>query len=377
MSVASSVGGRRPVWAVLWTWIAAVVSGLFRGLEIVVEFLLVKPFNWALRQLDRLSYKLEGTRLRRVISVSLFPATMVAGVYLAFRSVEGGVSLDVGLAAIAPLVILGLFFAPLERLMPFSRKWLHSENDSTVDVLLFVSTGLWYAVAGPLHVFLTAWLVAIIHQHLPPDTIKSFWPTALPALVQVALLVVVMDFFRYWYHRWMHESPIGWRWHAVHHSSRRLYWLNGVRSHPLESLINNFIWVVPFTLIQAPAEIVFVAGIVGRIIGRFQHTNVDVDMGVFDYIFSSAKNHRYHHSKKIEEGNSNYGGDVIIWDHLFGTFYMPKGKQPSDEIGIGDMPNYPQSLLGLSIAPFIHGRLVKQEKARAAAATSSGTETPR
>jgi sterol desaturase/sphingolipid hydroxylase (fatty acid hydroxylase superfamily) len=364
MTVTGMIGGpgKQPLRAIFWAW--AVVSGLFRGVERVAEILLVSPFNWALRKLDRLSYRFEGTRLRRVISVSLFPTTMVVGIYLAFQAVEHGVSLDMAVMAVAPLAILGLIFAPLERLMPYSRKWLHHENDSTVDVLLMASAGLWAPFIGPLQVFLTAWLVAIIHQHLPPDLIKSFWPTSLPALVQVFLLIVVMDFFRYWYHRWMHESPIGWRWHAVHHSSQRLYWLNGVRSHPIEGLVSGVIWVVPFTLIQAPPEIVFVAGVTGRIIGRFQHTNVDVDMGVFDYIFSSAKNHRYHHSKKIEEGNSNYGGDVILWDHLFGTFYLPKGKQPSDDIGLADMPHYPQSLLGLTVAPFIHGRLQKQERAR-------------
>ena len=106
-------------------------------------------------------------------------------------------------------------------------------------------------------------------------------------------------------------------------------------------------------------EIVFVTGLMGRTIGRFQHTNMDLILGPFDYIFSSPKNHRYHHSKKIEEGNTNYGGDVIFWDILFGTFHLPKGEQPSDDIGIGGMPNYPKSFVGLMLAPFTHDRIKK------------------
>jgi hypothetical protein len=87
---------------------------------------------------------------------------------------------------------------------------------------------------------------------------------------------------------------------------------------------------------------------------------MDLILGPFDYIFSTPKNHRYHHSKKISEGNSNYAGDVILWDLLFGTFYLPKGKTPSDDIGLADLPNYPQHWVGLMLAPF-RFRTIKRE----------------
>ena len=79
---------------------------------------------------------------------------------------------------------------------------------------------------------------------------------------------------------------------------------------------------------------------------------MDLILGPFDYIFSTPKNHRYHHSKKFSEGNSNYAGDVVLWDILFGTFHLPKGKKPSDDIGLADLPNYPQDWVGLMLAPF-------------------------
>jgi sterol desaturase/sphingolipid hydroxylase (fatty acid hydroxylase superfamily) len=135
--------------------------------------------------------------------------------------------------------------------------------------------------------------------------------------------------------------------------------------------VNGFLWAIPLAFVKAPVEIVFVAYLMSRTIGRFQHTNMDVILGPFDYIFSSPKNHRYHHSKNTREGNTNYGGDVVIWDLLFGTFYLPKGKQPSDDIGIGDMPNYPRSFVGLMLAPFNHRALQKQN---AGARTSVAAE---
>lgn len=188
----------------------------------------------------------------------------------------------------------------------------------------------------------------------------DIWPVDWNPVVQVFLLVAVNDFFRYWFHRWEHENEFMWRWHSVHHSSERLYWFNGNRVHPFELLIQSFLWAIPLSLVKAPVEIVFVAGLLTTTLSRFQHTNMDLILGPFDYIFSSPKNHRYHHSKQIHEGNSNYGGDVIIWDLLFGTFYLPKGKQPSDDIGVGDMPNYPQNWIGLMLVPFTYKR-IKQE----------------
>ena len=145
----------------------------------------------------------------------------------------------------------------------------------------------------------------------------------------------------------MHASELGWRWHSVHHSAERLYWFNAARTHPLEGLVSSVVWAIPLAFVQAPVEIVFVAGLLSRTLGRFQHGNLDLELGLFDYIFSSPKNHRYHHSRKPEESHSNFGSEIMLWDHLFGTFHMPPGEQPSDDVGIRNMPNFPKTWAGL------------------------------
>ena len=90
----------------------------------------------------------------------------------------------------------------------------------------------------------------------------------------------------------------------------------------------------------------------GRIIGRFQHCNLDLVLGPLDYVFSSPKNHRWHHAKDLRVAAHNYGGDVILWDHVFGTFFLPPDREPSDEIGIENMPDFPKSLVGVVLSPF-------------------------
>ncbi|MBX2841260.1 MAG: sterol desaturase family protein [Flammeovirgaceae bacterium] len=318
----------------------------------------LKPFSWLFSRVDPLSYTIEGTVFKKILQVSIYPIFMAATFVIGFKLVEDGFTVRTFFGNIVMFLIFGAIFAPLERLIPFSRKWL-KDDETTTDIMLFFGGKFWGDyISGPLKLA----TISIAVQEISPEIGQSIWPTSLHLVVQVLILLSVKDFFRYWYHRWMHESEFMWRWHSVHHSSTRLYWFNGTRSHPLEGLISSFLWAIPLAFVQAPVEIVFVTGLLGRTIGRFQHTNMDLILGPFDYIFSSPKNHRYHHSKNIEEGNSNYGGDVIFWDILFGTFYLPKGKQPSDEIGIGDLPNFPKTFVGLMLAPFNYGNIKKKAR---------------
>lgn len=339
-----------------WKPVYLFLEKLFMPFEYFVFNYVLRPFNWMLEQLDPLSIKLEGTLLKKILQYSIYPVFLAFTIYVGFELVKNGYTVRSFVGTIVMFLILGAIFAPLERLIPFSRRWL-ADEDSSTDVMLFFGGKIWGDfINQPLRLA----TIALVVQEISPSIGQSIWPSYLHPIVQVLILLSVRDFFRYWYHRWMHENEFMWRWHAVHHSSERLYWFNGTRSHPLEGLVSSFLWAIPLAFVKAPVAIVFVAGLLGRTIGRFQHTNMDLILGPFDYIFSSPKNHRYHHSRILEEGNSNYGGDVIFWDILFGTFHLPKGEEPSDDIGLADMPDYPQTFVGLMFAPFIHSHLKKE-----------------
>ncbi len=332
------------------------LTGLFRPIEMTAHRYLLAPIRYVLSKIDPLAEKIEGTLFKKFLQVSIYPIFMFLTFVIGFKLVENGITFKTFTDTILMFLVFGLIFAPLERLIPFSKRWL-DDKELPTDWFMFFGGKLWGDYLNkPIRIAATAWIV----QEISPEIGKQIWPIQLHPVVQVLILLSVNDFFRYWYHRWMHTNEFMWRWHAVHHSSERLYWFNGTRSHPLEGLVSSLIWVIPFALIKAPAEIVFVTNLLGRTIGRFQHTNLDLILGPFDYIFSSPKNHRYHHSKSHVIGHTNYGGDVIFWDILFGTFYLPKGQQPSDDIGIEEMPNYPKSFFGLLFAPFTYGQLKKE-----------------
>ncbi len=319
------------------------------AVEWIGSYAIVRPMNWALRHLDTLSYKLEGTKLKRVLQHTLFPFTLLFGLWLAFQAVEAGASLQSLLTLALIPVVIGLFVAPLERLMPYSRNWLEGENDTSVDVLMFISGAFWN---GFSQVIIKALFLISIIEVLEPYG-HDLWPSTLPAVVQVFLFILLKDFFRYWYHRALHEVPFLWRFHAAHHSVERLYWLNGIRSHPMEVVGQALFYALPFALLQPSAEIVMVAILMQLTIGIFQHANIDLELGPWEYIFSIGDNHRYHHYPDKGVGDSNYGGEFIVWDILFGTFHKVKGERPHDNIGIGTAPNYPMTMAGLLIAPFL------------------------
>lgn len=317
------------------------------------------PFRFLLSKIDPLAEAIEGTKFKKVLQIVIYPLFLGLTFYIGFRLVDGGYTFRTFSGTIVMFLFFGLIFAPLERLIPFSKKW-QDDKEMPTDVFLFFGSKVWGDfINKPLRLA----TISLVVQNISPEIGQSYWPSSLHPYLQVLILLSVVDFFRYWYHRWMHTNEFMWRWHAVHHSSERLYWFNGTRSHPLEGLVSSFLWAIPLAYVQAPVEIVFVTGLLGRTIGRFQHTNMNLILGPFDYIFSSPKNHRYHHSKSHIIGHTNYGGDVIFWDILFGTFYLPKGEQPSDDIGIEEMPNYPQTFVGLMFAPFTYSRLKKEANA--------------
>ncbi len=321
----------------------------FNILELAGSFLVVRPTRHLLSCLDRLSYRIEGTLFRKILTYTIFPVVMVITLLIGFEFAEQGVTLGSLTALSLVLLTYGAIFAPIERLIPWSRKWLDGGNDLSVDLMMFYSGIFWGVVSNFLVKVLL--LVQIIEWLEPYG--HSLWPSELPAVAQVFLFLLLKDFFRYWYHRWMHEIPFMWRWHAVHHSVERLYWLNGIRSHPLEILVQTLIWAIPLALLQPPAEIAMISVLMALSIGIFQHANIDAKLGFWEYIFSIGDNHRYHHYNTDGIGDSNYGGEFIVWDILFGTFHNPRGDRPLESIGIGSSPNYPQTMSGLMIAPFL------------------------
>ena len=137
------IPNRAPIARFVETWLGAPLNLL----ELVLQWLLVKPTRWAMRHMDRLSYRLEGTFLRRVLSHTVFPFTLILSLFLGFKLVENGITSFTLLGFVLLPIVFGLYCAPLERLMPFSRNWLEGGNDTAVDVIMYFSGAFWSGIS--------------------------------------------------------------------------------------------------------------------------------------------------------------------------------------------------------------------------------------
>ena len=139
----------------------------------------------------------------------------------------------------------------------------------------------------------------------------------------------------------------------MHHSVSKLYWVNVGRFHPLDKSLQFVCDALPFMLLGLSQEVLTLYFVVYSIKGFFQHSNVDVKLGWFNYLISGPELHRWHHSRTVRESNTNYGNNFIIWDILFGTFYWPDDREVSD-LGLLN-PVYPTGFVEQMKAPFVPG----------------------
>lgn len=135
----------------------------------------------------------------------------------------------------------------------------------------------------------------------------------------VALVVLLADITYYWEHRIAHEVRLLWTQHAVHHSSRDMNIITGVRFGPLEGLWSLVAHVPLAFLGFAPEAIIF--GVVAVLAYQtWLHTELIGKLGPLEQILNTPSHHRVHHGSDDKYLDKNYGGILIIWDRLWGTF---------------------------------------------------------
>ncbi|WP_404366509.1 sterol desaturase family protein [Marinobacter sp.] len=140
----------------------------------------------------------------------------------------------------------------------------------------------------------------------------------------VALLFVVQDFFYYWFHRAHHRIRLLWCSHVVHHSSEKLNLSTAFRQSLTYPITGMWAFWLPIVLIGFPPETVIFAVAISLAYQFFIHTQVVDRLGPLEWILNTPSHHRAHHGRNPEYIDRNYGGILIIWDRLFGTFVEEK-----------------------------------------------------
>ena len=280
----------------------------------------------------------------RVLSSLMYPLVMTLAFALFALLQRYGASLIV--ATYVPVLATAALVTAAESALPHRTEWRPPGGEVRTDLAFLVVVQLAFP---PLMGFLFTY--ALIGPAAALDVpLGGIWPHAWPIWSQAVLMVLVVDFLRYWLHRAAHENSTLWRLHSVHHSVEQLYWLNTARFHPFEKALQMLLDSLPFLLLRVDARVLALYYVAYATNGFFQHCNIRLRYGPLNYVVGSAETHRWHHSRIPRESNANYGNTVIIWDVLFGTWYLPKARDVED-LGLQD-PTYPKSFLSLMRAPF-------------------------
>jgi sterol desaturase/sphingolipid hydroxylase (fatty acid hydroxylase superfamily) len=134
---------------------------------------------------------------------------------------------------------------------------------------------------------------------------------------------VVTDFCYYWAHRGDHRIRLLWAAHSVHHSSTyfnmstnlRLPWL-----HPVSYTIRSLAWL-PAALLGFPVWMIFLFDAAGLLFQIPCHTQrIGKLWQPYEFLFNTPSHHRVHHGSNKRYIDKNYGGVLIIWDRLFGSY---------------------------------------------------------
>jgi sterol desaturase/sphingolipid hydroxylase (fatty acid hydroxylase superfamily) len=134
------------------------------------------------------------------------------------------------------------------------------------------------------------------------------------------------DFLYYWTHRSEHRVRLLWSSHLVHHSSEQFNLATAVRQSWTEVAYKPFIALWAPLLGFHPTMYV-VVGILSLMAGQWQHLEWFPPVRVLDALVMSPSNHRVHHARNARYIDRNFGGSLVVWDKLFGT-YQPEDEAP-------------------------------------------------
>ena len=127
------------------------------------------------------------------------------------------------------------------------------------------------------------------------------------------------DFLYYWFHRISHERQFFWGSHVVHHQSED-YNLSTALRQTSTSFLTTWVFFIPCFFLGMPIYM-YVSIATAQLIYQFWvHTQHIPKLGFIEWFMVTPSNHRVHHAQNKDYIDKNYGGLLIVWDRLFGTF---------------------------------------------------------
>ena len=243
-----------------------------------------------------------------------------------------------------------IIFAMLEFIIPLAKR--RAARLSQWSVNLFITIINTVAMRAILPIFAVGAANYAENENIGLFNLIDigFLPTLIFSLLSLDLLI-------YGQHVMMHRIPLFWRLHRMHHTELGLDVTSAVRFHPIEIIISMLIKMAFVILMGIPAVAVILFEIILNGLALFNHSNIKIPNSIerlMRKIFITPEVHWIHHSEIVNETNSNFGFNLVIWDKIFGT-YLDKPTLSYTELrqGLSEFGfEKPLSLFELILSPF-------------------------
>ncbi|WP_342051160.1 MULTISPECIES: sterol desaturase family protein [unclassified Cupriavidus] len=144
----------------------------------------------------------------------------------------------------------------------------------------------------------------------------------------VLLLFVGQEFCYYWYHRASHRIRFFWATHAVHHSPNELTLGTAYRLGWTGKITGTAVFFAPLVFLGVRPEVVLATLSLNLLYQFWLHTTWIPKLGWLEYVFNTPSAHRVHHASNVDYLDANYGGVLIVFDRLFGTYVEEREDEP-------------------------------------------------
>ncbi|MFO0908725.1 MAG: sterol desaturase family protein [Isosphaeraceae bacterium] len=230
--------------------------------------------------------------------------------------------IDVGRLSIWLLFLVAVFL-PLERWFAV-RPHRVLRKGALTDLSYYYINNL---VPAALLSVPIALLAQLSHQLIPAGFLA--WVAGLPLAARLGAAFVAGEFGYYWGHRWCHEVPFLWRFHAIHHSAEEMDFLVHTRAHPFDMAFGRFCGFVPIYVLGlgGPANlegslVPVAATLFGTMLGFFIHSNIRWRFGPLERVIATPAFHHWHHTRSGPI-DRNFSSSLPWLDWIFGSLYLP------------------------------------------------------
>ena len=189
------------------------------------------------------------------------------------------------------------------------------------DTLNSIGLGIMSQLVGVLTTLFAIGIYTLVYTH------ASVWQLSEKSMWVWLVGLLAYDFCYYWHHRLGHTVALFWAAHVVHHQSEE-YNLSTALRQTGSGWVGGWLFYLPMAVLGFPPLVFGVVALVDLLYQYWVHTQQIGRLGWFDRWFCAPSNHRVHHAVNDKYLDRNYGGILIVWDRLFGSFQPEDDAEP-------------------------------------------------